>query len=267
MKINRPSPFARGFLNQPLALAPAYLAAALALSPDGIADDGSRCGYEVVSGVAIIQVSGLLVDRLGSVYSWGSITGYDGIRFNIAHALANQQVQGICLLVASGGGLVTGCFDLVDFIFNVRGHKPMWAVLSEHAYSAAYAIASACDRITVPRTGGTGSVGVICAHVDFSKYLEEIGMDVTLFTYGAHKADGNPYGPLPADVVERIQADVDRMGDLFVDTVARNRAIDRASVKKTEASTYMGALGVDVGFADAVMAPDEAFRALLTELG
>ena len=34
--------------------------------------------------------------------------------------------------------------------------KPVWAILDDHAYSAAYAIASAADRIIIPRTGGIG---------------------------------------------------------------------------------------------------------------
>ncbi|HLN23894.1 MAG TPA: S49 family peptidase, partial [Patescibacteria group bacterium] len=56
-------------------------------------------------------------------------------------------------------------------------------------------------------------------------------------------------------------------GELFVATVARNRGLDPAKVKATQATTFLGAEGVKVGFADAVMAPDEAFRSLLAELG
>ena len=57
------------------------------------------------------------------------------------------------------------------------------------------------------------------------------------------------------------------MGDLFVATVARNRNLSSAKVRNTQAATYMGANGVNVGLADAVMAPSEAFRSLLNELG
>jgi ClpP class serine protease len=129
-----------------------------------------------------------------------------------------------------------------------------------------YAIASATDRIIVPRTGGTGSVGVICAHVDFSQGDRRPPASVELITYGDRKADGSEYRPLSKEARARFQADVDTMGDLFVDTVARNRGLDRAEVRNTEASTFMGANGVDIGFADEVMAPNDAFRALLDEI-
>ncbi len=46
--------------------------------------------------------------------------------------------------------------------------KPLWAVANESALSAAYAIASAADRLYVTRTGEVGSIGVVAVHVDES---------------------------------------------------------------------------------------------------
>ena len=224
-------------------------------------------GFEVVQGIAVIPIQGTLVQKLGTLRPFSGMTGYDGIRANLSLALNDPHVRAVVLDIDSPGGEVAGCFDLVDDIFQARGTKPIWAILSESAYSAAYAIASAADRITVPRTGGVGSVGVICAHVDFSKALGQAGVNVTLITYGDHKADGSEYKPLSTEALARFQADVDAMGDLFVATVARNRNLSSAKVRDTQAATYMGANGVNVGLADAVMAPSEAFRSLLNELG
>jgi capsid assembly protease len=228
---------------------------------------GRDAGYDVVAGVAVVPVSGTLVQKLGTLRPYSGMTGYDGIRANLSMALEDDAVRAIVLDVDSPGGEVAGCFDLVDSIYAARGTKPIWSILSENAYSAAYAIASATDRIIVPRTGGTGSVGVICAHVDFSQALSAAGINVTLITYGDRKADGNEFKALSKEALARFQADVDTMGDLFVETVGRNRNISTAKVRGTQASTYMGAAGVDVGFADGVMAPHEAFRSLLAELG
>ncbi len=223
--------------------------------------------YDVVAGVAIIPISGTLVQKSGYMRPTCGMTGYDGIRANLSMAIEDDGVKAIMLDIDSGGGEVAGCFDLVDAIYSARGRKPIWAVLSESAYSAAYAIASAADKITVPRTGGTGSVGVICAHVDFSKALAKEGITVTMIHYGERKADGSEYAPLSDDALARFQADVDEMGELFVSTVARNRKLSAAKVRGTQATTFLGAAGVEIGFADAVMAPDEAFRSLLAELG
>ncbi|BET09426.1 S49 family peptidase [Pandoraea sputorum] len=242
----------------------------LAISEFGLEDEADEPDYryyEVVRGIAIIPITGTLVHKSGYMRPTCGMTGYDGIRANLSMALDDPAVRAVMLDIESGGGEVAGCFDLVDAIYNARGKKPIWAVLSESAFSAAYAIASAADRITVPRTGGTGSVGVICAHVDFSQALAKDGITVTMIHYGDRKADGNEFNPLSDVALARYQADVDAMGELFVKTVARNRKLSVASVRGTQATTFLGAEGVEIGFADAVMAPDEAFRSLLAELG
>nr|EIW5042828.1 S49 family peptidase [Klebsiella pneumoniae] len=109
-------------------------------------------GYENVLGIAVIPISGTLVQKLGSLRPYSGMTGYDGIRQAFLTAMEDQDVSGICLDIDSPGGEVAGCFDLVDIIYSSRGKKPIHAILTESAYSAAYAIASAADHISVPRT-------------------------------------------------------------------------------------------------------------------
>ncbi|MBB5411692.1 signal peptide peptidase SppA [Paraburkholderia sp. HC6.4b] len=240
-----------------------------ALTFDGDYEAGEPAGdrtFEVIDGIAVIPVQGTLVQKLGTLHPYSGMTGYDGIRANLATALGDDAVRAVVLDVDSPGGEVAGCFDLTDAIFASRGIKPLYAILTECAYSAAYALASACDRVIVPRTGGTGSVGVIVAHVDFSKALSDAGLTVTLITYGERKADGSEYRPLSDEAYTRIKADVDSVGELFVATVARNRGLTVAQVRGTQAATFLGAASVDNGFADAVMSPDAAFLALLDSL-
>lgn len=219
------------------------------------------------TGVALISVQGTLVQKLGSLRPWSGMTGYDGLRQAILRAHADPKVKAIVFDVDSPGGEVAGCFDLVDTIYAHRGNKPMWSILTESAYSAGYAIASAADRVIVPRTGGVGSIGVIVMHVDWSKALTNAGMAVTFITYGERKADFHPEIPLSKEAYQAAQADINTMGELFVSTVARNRGLSADVVRKTEAACYMGDAGVSIGLADAVMAPDEALLALLEELG
>lgn len=234
----------------------------------GYADPGQnpRGGYDTVAGVAVVPIQGTLVQKLGTLRPYSGMTGYDGIRQNVLTALADPSVKAIVLDIDSPGGEVAGCFDLVDTIYRARGTKPIWSILNESAYSAGYAIASAADKVLVPRTGGVGSVGVIWAHMDWSKALTEAGFKVTFITYGDLKAEGRPEVELSDEARARFQADIDTMGELFVETVARNRNIPAAKVRDTQAGTFLGAAGVAQGLADSVMAPDAAFRALLAEL-
>ncbi|OUL79873.1 S49 family peptidase [Paraburkholderia hospita] len=223
--------------------------------------------YDLDQGVALIDVSGTLVQKSSNLRPSSGMLGYNAIRHNFLAALSDEQVKAIVLSIDSPGGEVAGCFDLADLIYASRSIKPTLAILNESAFSAAYALASACEQITVPRTGGTGSVGVICMHVDQSKAIDKAGLTVTIIKYGDRKADGNQFNPLSKEALDRYQAEVDEMGELFVQTVARNRNLSADVVRKTQATTFLGAAGVEIGFADAVMAPDEAFQSLLKELG
>ena len=224
-------------------------------------------GYDISNGVAIIQVEGTLVHRTRSARVYSGILGYNAIRSAFLGALDDDKVRAIVLLCNSPGGEVSGCFDLVDLIYTARGTKPIWSICDDMAYSACYAVASAADRVIVPRTGGVGSIGVITMHADFSKALEGDGIAVTIFQHGDRKSAGTPYRPLSDQDRAEVQSDIDALGDLFDETAARNRGRAVASIRELQARTYMGAAGVTVGLADAVMAPDEAFRSLLAELG
>jgi ClpP class serine protease len=291
--MNRLPHLATRLFNVPLAIAPAkaeVIIAALAdrlgvahmfrsngepvaLAPMAYDDDASAQpqrsrdpGYDVVEGVALVHVCGTLVQKNGYLRPYSGMTGYDGIRQSFLTALYDPQVEAIALNIDSCGGEVAGCFDLADEIYNARGEKPIWAILDECAYSAAYALASAADRIIVPRTGGTGSIGIVTCHVDWSKALSGAGIAVTFVQFGARKTDGAAEKPLSDEALARIQGDIDTLGEMFVDTVARNRGVAASKIKATEASTYLGRAGVDRGLADAVMAPDAAFRALLKRI-
>lgn len=216
--------------------------------------------YDMVGNVALVQVRGVLVHTA----EWFDETTYNSISYAMASAVADPSVKGIAMMMESPGGEVNGMMDLADAIYSLRGSKPIVAVADEYAYSAAYALASSADRITVSRTGGVGSVGVIMMHTDITKALEAAGIKVTTITYGDRKADFSPTTPLSDDALKRAQHDVDVLGEMFVGLVARNRGLDPKAVRNTEAGIFLGQDSVKVGFADAVMSPEDALHELLS---
>jgi signal peptide peptidase SppA len=222
-------------------------------------DDPADTGYYVKDGIAIVNISGTLVHKLGGVRPYSGMIGYDSIRKIYGTALSDDEAKGILLVIDSPGGEGAGCFDLVDAMYDERGTKPVWACCDEIACSGGYALASVADRIMVPRTGMVGSIGVVVMHVDFSAALAKEGMNVTFIQYGERKTDGAPQIPLSKSAAARVQAQVDQMGDLFVETMARNRGVDPAKIKAQEADVYSGQRAIAAGLADAVMAKDEVF--------
>jgi signal peptide peptidase SppA len=216
--------------------------------------------YEIKNGVAIIPVMGGLIYR---GYGWYWRSTYGQIRAQFREALADAEVSAILFDVDSPGGEVAGVFDLVDEIHAARGQKQIWAAANEDCFSAAYAIASAADKVFVPRTGAVGSVGVIAIHYEQAKAEEEAGIRYTAIFAGAHKNDFTMHAPLSAAARQVAQASVDKTYDLFVATVACNRNLSDKSVRDQQAGIYEGEDAVAAGMADGVMTFDE----VLAELG
>jgi len=216
--------------------------------------------YVLRDGIATIPVRGCLSQRS---YWRGS---YETIGETLRSALSNSEVKAILFDIDSPGGDVAGLFDLADEIYEARGEKPIWAMASELAASAAYAIGSAADRFFLPRTGEVGSVGVLMLHCDEAGALEKYGITITPIYSGSHKVDGAWYQALSEPAKARFQSEVSDTYELFVNTVARNRDMSVEAVRGTEALTYRGQRAVEAGLADEVMAMRDVFEALRAEV-
>ena len=101
--------------------------------------------------------------------------------------------------------------------------SPCYAIANDEAFSAAYALASSAQRLFVTRTGGVGSIGVIAVHMDQSGWDEKMGRKYTAVYAGARKNDFSTHQPLSDDARANLQGEVDRLYEMFVASVARNR--------------------------------------------
>jgi len=235
----------------------AALPARASLLAGGLAARAQQDGdapYPVVDGIAVIEVSGVLIHRGGWIGQSSGQTSYEGIAAQIDAAARDPSVRGVALEIDSFGGEVAGVFDLADRIRALRAAKPVWAFVAEHAFSAGYALASQADRVLLPRTGAVGSIGVVVMHADLSGQLDQDGVHVTLIHAGSHKVDGNPYTPLPDAVRDDVQREIDVLRFLFAETVAAGRSarLSQEAALATEAQTYRGTDAVAAGLADEV---------------
>lgn len=221
-----------------------------------------------VEKIAVVSVIGTLVSRSGYLDAASGLQAYGDIADAIASAMDDASVRGVILDVDSPGGEVGGLFDLVEQIRTIRGAsaKPLWAVANESALSAAYAIASAADRLYVTRTGEVGSIGVVAVHVDESGADAKAGLAWTFVFAGERKVDANAHEPLSERARATIQADVDRLYAEFCALVAANRDLSPEAVRGTDAAIYRGTLAVRAGLADRLGTLDLAIAEMAAEL-
>lgn len=211
-----------------------------------------RPSIDAPVGIAVIPVVGSLVRRTVGLDPASGFTSYAEIAGMVDAAIADPSVEGIVLDIDSPGGEAGGVFELGERIRAADGVKPVWAIASDTAFSAAYAIGCAASRLLVSRTGGVGSIGVIAMHVDQTARDAQQGYRYTPITAGDHKNDFSPHEKLGPEAHARLQAEVDRLYSMFVDHVAAMRKLDADAVRATEAGIYFGMDAVTAGLADAV---------------
>ncbi|MGB9610782.1 MAG: S49 family peptidase [Bryobacteraceae bacterium] len=232
-----------------------------------LAEQRSRRPYAVTdAGVAVIEVSGSLVNRASGIDAQSGLTSYEQLGNEILDAATDPQVRGILLRFDSYGGEANGAWDVASLIEEAARVKPVWASVDDWALSAGYLLASATDRIWVTRTGGVGSVGIIAMHLDQSGWDAANGLRYTTIFAGDRKNDFNPHEPLSEGARSVLVSEVDRLYGMFVDAVARRRSLSAASVRGTQAGILYGEDSVAQGFADRVGTFRDALAAMSDSL-
>ena len=227
---------------------------------------GGERDYAVIDGIAVIPVQGVLLKKESFMSAWSGCSSYEQIQRQVAGAVDDGGVRAILLDIDSPGGETAGCFDLADYIYSVRGIKPVYAVANDIALSAAYAIASSASRVFLNRTGAVGSVGVYALHVDQSGFDKELGAKYTYVFAGERKVDGNPHQPLSERARADIQDEVDREYGIFTETVARNRKVGTKDIVATQAAVVWADNALPL-LADQVGIFDDAMNELRQLLG
>lgn len=221
----------------------------------------SENDYFVAGSTAIIPVIGTLVQRGSWMSAMSGMVGYNQLKRSIVAAQNDARVEKIVYEFDSRGGQVTGAFDFADWLFEQRGVKPTVSVVNEFAASGGYLLAAAAAKtIVMPRTAYAGSIGVVVAHIDRSKEMQQVGRAVTFVYAGAEKVDGNEFSPLSERARKKLQANVERTYDLFVNSVSRYRGMDAAAIRDTKAGVFPAEEAVALGLADRIEAFDTELR-------
>ncbi|MGE0605545.1 MAG: S49 family peptidase [Pirellulales bacterium] len=182
-------------------------------------------------GVAVLRVSGVLVDKEDAACSWWGEISYEQIGAAFDRLLADSGVQTIVMAIDSPGGMVTGCQELADKIHAARSQKEIIGVADNMACSGGYWLLSACKTICAGPSAEVGSIGVYTIHAEDSARMAEYGIKETVIFAGQHKVDGNSSEPLSEQGRATIQERVDAAYTAFTSAVARNRGVSPDAVR------------------------------------
>jgi len=217
----------------------------------GVPLDNTRTS-EKRGSVAVIPVTGPIFRYANLFTAISGATSTQVLATDFQAALDDPAIKAIVLDINSPGGQADGVNELAQLIYASRARKPITAYIGGTGASAAYWIASAANRIVVDPTALVGSIGVVSSVVDSS---------------GADARAGRKTYEIVSQVSPRKRPDVstdegraqyqeivDRLAQVFVNAVARNRGTTAANVVDNYGAggILVGQDAVKAGMADAL---------------
>lgn len=172
--------------------------------------------YQGIGDVAVIQFHGVVDKQI----SLADLECYGGLDLNdvdaaLSRAATDPKVSTVVLDMHSPGGSVTGVPETAARVASLREKKEVHAYVGTLCCSAAYYIASQCDRIAAAPSARVGSIGVYLALIDESKALEMEGLKVDLIKAGRLKGMGASFKAVTDEERAIFQAEVDGIWAAF----------------------------------------------------
>ncbi len=216
----------------------------------------------VPNGVALVEINDVVISNpRSSPLALTSQSLIDTLR----RADEDPQVKAILLYIDSPGGDVVASDEVYRALKGLE--KPVVAYLGEVAASGAYYIACGADKIVAHPASLTGSIGVIVEMPNAQKLMEKLGVEMVVIKSGPHKDEGSFYRGLTEEERAYWQALVEKVHQMFVEVVAKERGLPEEKVKAiADGRVFLGEEAFKLGLVDKLGNFDDALK-LAGELG
>ena len=206
--------------------------------------------YDIVSGVAVLQLNGPLFTKANWLTMMSGATSYDQFGSDFSDAMNDAYVNAILIQSDSPGGSCLGMSELCSRLFAAReqGNKPMIGFVDPMSCSAAYALISQCDRVYISESGMAGSIGTVLKYSNWDRAERNEGNDAVMLASSDVKAFGTPQS------LAQYQSLIDNLlayFNQFKEIVSRGR--EGINIEKVSgAKTWIGKEAVSMGLVDGV---------------
>lgn len=206
----------------------------------------------VRDGVAVVPVTGPIFRYANLFTQISGATSTGVLATDIQAAIDDPLVRAIVLDCDSPGGVATGISELADHIRAWSQTKRIVAYGGGNVASACYWLAAACSEIVISPTAVVGSIGVVMSLV--SDREKQTAEGLRKYDIVSSVSPNKRVDPDNAKDRARVQAVVDAMADVFVDSVASFRGVSRDVVLSDfgQGGVMVGQQAVDAGLADRI---------------
>lgn len=171
--------------------------------------------------LAIISAFDSLVSK--DVNAASGMSSYESINQTIDNAIA-AGVTDIGFYIDSPGGEATGLFGLTEKIRSLPSRGISTFSFADNATSAAYAIASATQKIYASEIASVGSIAALMVHAETSKKADSNGVTYTIFRSKELKALGDSLTPLSEAAKEKFTSSLEILDTAFNNDVVKGRS-------------------------------------------
>lgn len=229
------------------------------------ASSRARAEYDIVDGIAVIDLTGTLMKTVSSLSNGTSTVN---VRKQIREAAADDKVRGILLRVDSPGGTVAGTADLASEITAaIEAGTPCWAYVEDLCASAAYWIASQCNQVVANNTGLVGSIGTYMQVADYSMAAAQKGIKVHVIKAGQFKGTGTTGTEITAEQLADMQRIVSELNAEFTSAVARGRKLSADQIAElADGRVHVSRNALSLGLIDSIGNYESALAGLRASL-
>ncbi len=209
--------------------------------------------------VGIIVAQGDIVQGKGGPGQIGS----DALAAQLRRAADNERIAAVVLRLDTGGGGVLASELIRQELLELRqSGKPVVVSMGSLAASGGYWIASAADRILAAETTLTGSIGIFGAVPNGHKALARLGLHSDGIATSPLAGSGDITRPLPPELRQVLQLQVEEGYRRFVALVAEGRSMTLEKVEQlAEGRVWDGRSALELGLVDEIGGLTEAVSA------
>ena len=200
---------------------------------------------KVDDNIGCIEVNGVIGKGLTKVERMLGCSDLCDISCTLDAWEKRDDVKDVVFKFNSGGGSTTGLEEVAKKIRTFS--KPTTAYCEGDCGSAAFWLASQCDRFIVTPSSSIGACGIYLVVKDLSAKYEEDGVKITVIKSGEYKAAGVEHLPLTDLQFQRLQDEVIELHRRFIRDVKSVRAfVDEANL---QGQSFYGDEAVRIGMA------------------
>ncbi len=215
--------------------------------------------------------TGIIRDRIAVIYAQGGIVTGEGdsdeigsttISKAIRKARKDENVKAIVLRVNSGGGSALASDVILREMDLARQVKPVVACMGDVAASGGYYISCFADTIVANSTTITGSIGVLGILLNMKDfYKNKLGVTFDVVRTNEHSDFGVPVRALTEMEKQKIQDEIERIYDVFIDHVAEGRGLTKKYIDSIgQGRVWSGEDALELGLVDVLGGLEDAIE-------